>query len=429
MKVLIKQATIVHSSSPLNGQQKDFFIQDGVIQLIADHISETADKVIEQEGLHISIGWMDVYSHFCDPGYEYRETLETGAKAAAAGGFTDVLVLPNTNPVIGSKSQVEYIIQKSKALAVNIHPLGAVTKNATGAELAEMYDMHQSGAVAFTDGTNSIQSPGLLLKALQYVLAFDGTLLQVADDKTINPQGLINEGIISTQLGLPGKPAIAEEIMIARDIELVKYTGSKIHFTGVSTKKGIELINKAKADGLQVSFSVTPYHAVFCDEDLTGYDTNLKVNPPLRTREDRLAVQTAILQGEADAIASHHIPHNYDAKICEFEYAKNGMIGLETLFGVIGQYLNQHATGNGNSKWTIEKLITLLSVAPRKIFNMPVPEIKEGVTATLTLFNPATEFIFDETMIASRCKNTPFVGKTLKGKVIGIINGNKTYFN
>ena len=237
MKVLIKQATIVHTASPFNGQLKDIFIQDGMIQSIADKISEKADQVIEQEGLHVSIGWLDVFSQFCDPGYEYRETLETGAKAAAAGGFTDVLVLPNTNPVVHTKSQVEYIIQKSKGLVANIHPLGAVTKNAAGTELAEMYDMKQSGAVAFTDGINSIQSPGLLLKALQYVLAFDGIIVQVADDKTISPQGLINEGIISTQLGLPGKPAIAEEIMIARDIELLKYTGSKIHLQVSQPKK------------------------------------------------------------------------------------------------------------------------------------------------------------------------------------------------
>ncbi len=428
MKVLIKQATIVNSSSPFNGQQKDIFIHDGIIQLIADQISQKANHVIEQAGLHVSIGWMDTYSHFCDPGYEYRETLETGAMAAAAGGFTDVLVLPNTNPVVYTKSQVEYIIQKSKSLVVNIHPLGAVTKNAAGAELAEMYDMKQSGAVAFTDGTNSIQSPGLLLKALQYVLAFDGTIVQVADDKTINPQGLMNEGIISTQLGLPGKPAIAEEIMIARDIELVKYTGSKIHFTGISTKKGIELINKAKADGLQVSFSVTPYHAVFCDEDLAAYDTNLKVNPPLRTREDMLAVRAALFNGEADAIASHHIPQNDDSKVCEFEYAKYGMIGLETLFGVVWAMVNvELATVNNQS--AIEYLIDKLAVSPRKIFGLALPEIKEGVTASLTLFTPATEFVFDETMIASKSKNTPFIGRPLKGKVIGIVNGNKKHLN
>jgi len=426
MKVLIKQATIVQFNSPLNGLKKDIFIEEGIIIKIAAVIEENADIIIKHQNLHVSIGWMDSYSHFCDPGYEYRETLETGANAAAAGGFTDVLILPNSNPVVHNKSQVDYIVQKSKNFVANIHPLGAVTKNAAGAELAEMYDMKQHGAIAFTDGTGSIQSPGLLLKALQYVLAFDGTIIQVADDKSISPQGLMNEGIISTQLGLLGKPAIAEELMIARDIELVKYTGSKIHFTGVSTKKSIELISKAKADGLKITFSVTPYHAIFCDEDLEQYDTNLKVNPPLRTRMDMEAVKNAILDGTADAIASHHIPQNYDNKVCEFEYAKNGMIGLETLFGVLIKYL---PLGTNSNEWTIEKLITLLTVAPRKIFDMTLPQIKEGEIASLTLFDTTSEFIFEERMVASKSKNTPFIGKQLTGKVIGIINGNKTYFN
>ena len=424
MTVLIKQANIVDPTSPFNGLLKDIFIRDGIITNIANQVTEPADQVIDQPNLHLSIGWMDLYSNFCDPGYEYKETLETGAKAAAMGGFTDVFVLPNTSPVVHNKSQVEYIVQQSKALVTNIHPLGAVTKNAAGTELAEMYDMHQTGAIAFTDGTNAIQSPGVLLKALQYVLAFNGTLIQVADDKSINPQGLMNEGIISTQLGLPGKPAIAEEMMIARDIELVKYTGSKIHFTGVSTKRGIELIQNAKAAGYNISFSVTPYHSVFCDEDLQAYNTNLKVNPPLRTREDMMAVKSAILNGEVDAIASHHLPQNYDNKICEFEYAKNGMIGLESLFGVLGKTLI-----TGDNGWTIEKLVTLLTLGPRKIMGIAPPEIKEGATAVLSLFNPTTEYLFVESMIGSKSKNTPFIGLPLKGKVIGIINGDKSYFN
>jgi dihydroorotase len=218
MKVLLKQATIINSSSPFNGLKKDIFIQDGIIISIADNITEKADTVIDSKDLSVSIGWMDIFSHFCDPGYEHRETLESGAKAAAAGGFTEVMVVPNTNPVVHSKSQIEYIIQKSKDFAVTIHPIGAITKNAEGKELAEMYDMHQSGAKAFSDGINSLQQPGVLLKALQYVLAFEGTVIQLPEDKSISPHGLMNEGIISTQLGLPGKPAIAEELMIARAV-------------------------------------------------------------------------------------------------------------------------------------------------------------------------------------------------------------------
>jgi dihydroorotase len=418
MRVLIKQATIVNSTSPFNGLAKDIYIKDGVISAIADSITEKADTTIEGKNLSVSIGWIDIFSHFCDPGYEHRETLETGAKAAAAGGFTEVMVIPNTNPVVHSKSQIEYIIQKSKDLSITIHPIGAITKNAEGKELAEMYDMHQSGARAFSDGINSIQQPGVLLKALQYVLAFDGTIIQLPEDKSISPHGLINEGIISTQLGLPGKPAIAEELMIARDIELVKYTGSKIHFTGVSTKKSIELIAKAKADGLKVFCSVTPYHLFFCDEDLTTYDTNLKVNPPLRTKEDMLALRDAVKKGTVDCFASHHIPQNTDSKICEFEYAKNGMIGLESLFGSI-----LSVVGNPSS------MIDLLTILPRKIFGLPIPAIKEGAKANLTLFDATAEFIFEESMIRSKSKNSAFIGKKLKGKVIGIINEDKIALN
>jgi dihydroorotase len=418
MKVLIKQARIISPTSPFNGQTKDILIIDGIISKIDDAISEKTDQLIEQNGLCVSIGWMDIFSNFGDPGHEYKETLETGAKAAAAGGFTDVMVLPNTNPVIHSKSQVEYIVQKSKTLAVTIHPIGAVTKNAEGKDLAEMYDMHQSGAVAFGDGINPIQSAGLLLKALQYVKSFNGTVIQIPEDKSIGANGLINEGIISTQLGLPGKPAIAEEILIARDIKLARYADSKLHFTGVSSAKSLEYIKRAKDGGINVSCSVTPYHLFFTDNDMQEYDTNLKVNPPLRTETDRQALLKAVVDGTVDCIASHHFPQNWDGKTCEFEYAKDGMIGLESLSGILGE-LGINA----------ERLTELLSINPRKIFGIEMPQIKVAAAACLTLFNTAEEYVFEESMIRSKSKNSAFVGKKLKGKVIGIINKGKVELN
>lgn len=423
MKVLIKQAIIISAGSPYNGQTKDILVADGIIRSIADSISENTDQVIEEQGLHASIGWMDSFAQFCDPGFEYRETIESGARAAAAGGFTDIMLVPNTNPVVHTKSQVEYIIQKSHLSAVNIHPIGAVTKNAEGKELAEMYDMANSGAIAFSDGLNAIQDGGLLLKALQYMKTIDGTVIQVPDDKSIGNSGLMNEGIVSTRLGLPGKPAMSEELMVARDTRLAAYAESRLHFTGVSSAKSLAHIKTAREAGVQVSCSTTPYHLFFCDEDLQEYDTNLKVNPPLRTTADRAALINGLADGTVDCIASHHNPQNYDSKVCEFEYAKNGMIGLESLFGVLG------AVTRDTSNWSLEKLVGCLTVAPRKIFGLAIPEIKEGVTATLTLFDPVTEYTFDQTNIKSKSVNSAFIGKTLRGKVIGIINGTKIYLN
>jgi dihydroorotase len=418
MKVLIKQANISGSSSPLQGQVKDILIVDGIISQIADIIPETADQVITAENLYVSIGWMDCFANFADPGYEHRETLVTGAAAAAAGGFTDVMILPNTNPAISGKAVVEYIQQKAASLPVNIHPIAAVTKNVEGKELGEMYDMSRSGALAYSDGTQSIQSPGLLLKALQYVLPLGATVIQVPDDKSISAHGLMNEGIVSTQLGLPGKPAIAEELMIARDIELLRYTGSKLHITGVSTKKGVELISQAKSENLPVTCSVTPMHLFFCDEDLKEYDTNLKLNPPLRTAADRAALQEAFRDGIIDCVASHHFPQHWDDKTCEFEYAKNGSTSLEAVYGIANQFAKGY-----------HMLIEHMAVLPRKIFGLPIPEIKEGEPAILTLYVPDVSYTFEENMTRSKSKNNPFVGKTLKGKVIGIINKKQISLN
>ena len=418
MKLLIKQAKIICSNTTLHGEIKDIFIEDGVITNISDYLDVQADKVISSENLHVSMGWMDVFAQFSDPGYEYRETLESGVAAAAAGGFTNVMIAPNTNPTLSSKTQIEYIVQKGSPLAVTIHPIGSITKNADGKELSEMYDMLQSGAIAFSDGTNPVQHAGIMIKALQYVLANQSVIIQIPDDKSIAANGLINEGIISTQLGLPGKPTIAEELMISRDIELAKYTNSKLHITGVSTRRSIEIINEAQQLGVNVTASATPYHAYFCDEDLIDYDTNLKVNPPLRTQHDMLAVREAIAEGVINCIASHHTPLHSDEKNCEFEYAKFGMIGLENVFGVL----------NGFSK-NIDTLINQLTTNPRNIFGLTIPKIAEGEMACLTVFDPTIEYTFEQSNIKSTSANNPFLGKKLTGKVLGIINNNKTIFN
>ena len=415
MKVLLKQAHIISPSSAYHRQVKDILIIDGFIREIADQVNSETDQVIVKDNLHVSIGWMDLFAHFNDPGHEQKETLQSGAAAAAAGGFTDVMIIPNTNPAISAKGQVEYILQKASTLPVNIHPIGSITKNAEGKELAEMYDMYNSGAKAFSDGTLPVQSPGILTKALQYVLAVDAPIFQIPDDKSLSVHGLMHEGVMSTRLGLPGKPAIAEELMIARDIELLKYSRSRLHITGVSTRRGIELIKSARKDGLRISCSITPNHCYFSDEDLAGYDTNLKMNPPLRSTDDRQALREALLAGDIDAIASHHLPQHWDDKTCEFEYAKNGAIGLQTVFGVMN-----------NIGMPLDQLISMLTIAPREIVGLTIPEIKIDNPACITMFDPDAIYIFEQSMIRSLSNNSPFIGKSMKGAIVGIIHKNQT---
>jgi dihydroorotase len=419
MNLLIKNARVIDPNSPFNSQSTDIFIENGTIKKIGKNLSDKVDKEISAEGLCVSPGWVDMFANFADPGYEYKESIETGCMAAAAGGFTDVLVIPNTKPAIDAKSQVEYIVQKSRSLVVNVHPIGAVTKNAEGKELAEMYDMRTSGAIAFGDGINCIQSAGLLVKALQYVKAFDGMIIQLPDDKSINEHGLMHEGIVSTQIGLPGKPAMAKELIVARDIKLARYAESKLHLTGVSSKRSLEYIERGKKGGTSITCSVTPYHVCFTDEDLKDYDSNLKVNPPLRLGEDRDAIKKAIDDGIVDCIATHHLPHEADSKETEFEYAKNGMTGLETAYAVLRTCM---------PKLKEVKVVELLSTNARKLLKLDAA-IKENEKACLTLFCPNAEWTYERKNILSKSKNSPFIGKKFTGKVIGIINKDQVHLN
>lgn len=420
MHILLKNVKIVAPSSAFHGQKQDILIENGSISRIAPAITAEGAQVVSGPNLHVSLGWMDIFAHFCDPGQEYKEDLQSGTLAAAKGGFTTVMIVPNTQPALHTKPQVAYVLSQTAHSPVQVLPIGAATKNLEGASLSEMYEMQEAGAIAFSDGFKPIQSPGLLLKALQYVKAFDGTIIQLPDDQSISAHGLMHEGIYSTQLGMPGKPALAEELIIQRDLELAEYTGSRLHLTGVSTARSIDLIAKAKARGIRVTCSVTPYHLSFTDADLVNYNTHLKVNPPLRSEQDVAALRDGVLSGVVDCFATHHQPQDWDAKQLEFEYAKNGMIGLETCFGVLRRHIPQ---------LPLEQLINLLSVQPRRIFGLPVPEIQEGAVANLTIFDPDAAYTFAVSDIASRSKNSAYIGEQLRGKVLGIIAKNKLQFS
>lgn len=420
MLILLKKIQIIDISSNYHNQIVDVLIKDGIITNIQQDIDAEADFIVDNPDTLLSCGWVDIFSNFCEPGFEYRENIESGSLAAIAGGFTQVFTLPNTNPTISSQSEVNYIVEKSKSSLINLIPLGSITKKVEGIELAEMYNMQTVGSIAFTDGIRPIQSANLFVKALQYVKAFNGTLIQMPIDTSFNKSGLINEGIISTQLGLPGIPAFVENLYIKRDIELLRYTESKLHITGVTTIEGINLIEDAKKSGLHITCSVTPHHLLFCDEDLLNYDTHLKVNPPLRTKEEMLNLRQAVLDGKIDCIASHHFPYHTDEKICEFEYAKNGMINLQTLYSSINTVLPQLSS---------EKLVALLTTNARNIFNLPTEKIKIGAKADFTIFDRKNTSILTSENNKSKSANSPLFNVTQQGKVIGVIIKGKLHLN
>jgi len=421
MQVHIRKARVIDPQSEFHDKVVDLLVEDGIIKNIAASINTKSATVIEAKGLCVSPGWVDVFADYREPGYEHKETIDSGLACAAAGGFTDVLLSPNTQPALSTKSIIQYVSGKASGHITRLHPLGAVTQNTEGKDLAEMLDMRENGAVAFSDGWKPVQNSNLMLKALEYVKAFHGTIIQIPVDAALATGGLMNEGIVSTGLGMAGIPSLAETLMIHRDIELVRYTASRLHITGVSTEESVIMIRKAKADGLAITCSVTPYHLALTDVWLTGYDSAYKVSPPLRTEADRMALIQGLKDGTIDCIASHHRPHEWDAKAKEFEYAADGMAVQEIAFNILWDSLKEYLD--------IDRLVEAMSIIPRDIFGMEVREIKKGNEASLTLFTTGSHHALKEADVQSASRNNPFIGKTLSGKVLAIINNNKLHLN
>lgn len=421
MNILLQGVKIIHPQSPLNGKQTDVLIQDGVIQQIADKIAvPEGAQVINSQQLVLTPGLFDMLANFRDPGLEHQEDISTGCAAAAQGGFTGVAVMPSTQPPVDNKSQVEYVLNKAKTHLVDVFPIGTISQHHEGKELSEMYDMHLSGAVGFSDDKIPVSNTALMQKAMLYAKNFGGLVMSFPEDKNLTSKGMMNEGVSSTHLGMKGMPALAEEIHIQRDIQLMEYTESALHFTMVSTAGAVKLIREAKAKGLPVTAAVAVHNLVLDDSSLFDFDTNYKVKHPLRTKADIDALTAALLDGTIDAICTDHSPEDVENKHREFEYAAFGMLGLETAFALLNTHLGK-ALG-------LEKLITLLAINPRKILGISVPAIAVGETANLTLLNPTQDWTFATEHLQSRSCNTPFIGHALKGKTIAVFNKKQVVF-
>ncbi|MBG6109548.1 dihydroorotase [Flavobacterium sp. CG_9.10] len=413
MKIIIRGAKIIDSKSPFHNKTLDILIVDGFIKKIGASLpnSENAEE-IKLDNLHVSQGWFDSSVSLGEPGYEDRETIENGLNTASKSGFTAIALQPNSFPIIDNQSQVNFVLNKAHEFATQLFPIGALTKESQGNDMAELYDMKKAGAVAFGDYNKSLDNANLLKIALQYVQDFDGLVIAFAQDDKIKGNGVANEGIVSTRLGLKGIPNLAEELQIARNLFLLEYTGGKLHIPTISTAKSVQLIKDAKDKGLNVTCSVAVHHLVLTDATLEEFDTRYKVSPPLRTETDRKALLKGIKDGTIDMITSDHNPIDIEHKKMEFDTAKNGTIGMESAFGALMTVL------------PLETIIEKLT-AGKSTFGIESDPIAEGVKANITLFNPEGKSIFTKSNIFSKSKNSAFLGLEIKGKVYGIVNQKK----
>ena len=420
MSILFQSVKVIDTQSKYNNKIVDVLVNKGVIESIGKNIEPLKRcKIIHGKGLHLSPGLMDLHVNYREPGFDWKEDLNTGMQASAKGGFTSVLYMPSNNPSTNNKVQVDYIRNATKGSVVEVLPAGNVTVNHQGQQLTELYEMSQYGAKAFTDDRNSIQKADIMKLALLYTKNFDGLVMNHPNDKTISSDGKMNEGIASTKLGLKGIPALAEEVMLARDIELLEYTQGKFHASRISTKKSVELIRAAKKKGLNVSADVAIHNLILQDQDCATFDSNYKVFPPLRTSEDIRVLKEGLKDGTIDAICSDHCPEDVEHKVLTFDYANFGIIGAQTVLPLALEL--QKELG-------LHTIIDALSHNPRKILGIACPTITEGTEANLCCFSTSDEWTFTKESIVSKSKNTPFLNRTFKTKVWGTVKGSLSTF-
>ena len=418
MRLLLKGGRIVDPSQGLDDQM-DLLIEGRTIGGIGKDLTAAAGEshLLELQGKLVVPGLIDMHTHLREPGFEYKETIRTGSLAAAAGGFTSIACMPNTDPVNDNRSVTEFILRKAKECGVvNVYPVAAVSKGSEGAVISEFADLRDAGAAAFSDDGKPVMNSGLMRRALEYAHSLGVPVISHCEDTDLATGGAANEGVVATRLGLRGIPNIAEEIMVGRDIAIAEYTGTAVHIAHVSTAGAVKLIREAKRRGVRVTAEATPHHFTLTDEALRDYDTNAKVNPPLRTLADLKAVREGLKDGTLDAIASDHAPHSTLEKEVEFDYAASGMIGLETSLALSLRLVEEGVL-------TLNELVAKMSTNPAKILKITKGTLTKGADADVTVIDPAEEWTMDVGALRSRSRNTPFKGWRLRGQVIFTIVG------
>lgn len=377
---------------------------------------------IDAVGKLVCPGLVDMHVHFREPGFEYKETIFSGSQAAAAGGFTSVACMPNTEPALDNQEAIKFVLHKAKEAVVNVYPIGAVTKKREGKELAEMADMQSVGAVAFSDDGDGIQNGDIMRKALEYCRMLGVPIICHCEYDDLANGGVMNEGVVSTVLGMKGKPRVSEELMIARDIMLAGYTGSYVHIAHVTTAGGVEIIKRAKRKNIKITAETCPHYFTLSDELVKSFDTSYKVNPPLRTKKDVTAIKRGLSSGVIDVIATDHAPHAYEEKALEFDYAPPGIVGLETAVGLVSTELIRKNV----LSWP--EAIKMMSLTPAGILNIPAGTLKVGATADITIINPELEWKVSENDFRSLSRNSPYIGRKLIGRPVRTIVSGKTVF-